>query len=186
MPSWLAMLWKSLGPKARFSWREPKKYRRIVEMHKRTRERWWVRVRNALLGGGFMMAAWLVARLNADPAKTPPPVGWAIFAALVFALVWGYLYPWFISVLDSEISVYDHGIVRSHGKETILWRFANLWSYEWLPNDGFATLVLQPREGQQILIGVPTTIPESDFRAFLDARFPEPKSSYTSAECSAR
>jgi len=143
-------------PKKRFEWMEPGEFRRVSNIIAESQIQWWYRPLIALGCGGAMLGFWGLAKL--DPKKHPPPFGTALVVAIGGALVVFYTLAWLARVLPHAVMVFDNVLARIIGNTRREWQYSYIEEYGLRHYGDFNLLVVDLRNGNQELFGIPLTV----------------------------
>ena len=157
-----------LLPKKLFRWKEPKECRRALWAVEAAKIKWWSQPVVALFVMGSLLLQWLLAGRN--PNKRPPPF-WVVFPVTIAGgLLFAYGIPWLLSLCPAYITVLKDRLCRVIGNTIQAWKWADISTYAWRDCGEYNLLVLEHRQGSQVLIGVPREVSRAELERFLASR----------------
>ena len=119
----------------------------------------------ALLVTGLLLSQWLLAECN--PRKQPRPFSEVLPLAVGIGLLFAYGMPWLLSLCPAYITVVKDRLCRVVGNTHRAWKWADIRAYGWRDCGEYDLLVLEHRQGTQVLVGVPRTVPRAELEHFL-------------------
>lgn len=146
-----------------FSWREPKAFLRLKDLHERPAAR-RIQPLVLLIIAGLVLLRWWIDKQKHLHRESI----WEILpAVLAVAALIAYGVPWITSKCSSYVKVRDKYIIRMRGNSNLQIHFKKTESFRWIPMQQWALLRLASSSGRSFTLCVPLEISRPELDSFL-------------------
>ena len=168
MITYISKIFREAYPKARFKWKEPRRWVIARDVNK-TQNADWLR-KLPWVGFGVVMAlvVWLPTVLDPDKKSVSFTTMLALGLFLGVFLVYGV--PLMNKFCPSEIKVYDHGLLMSRGNDNGFAKWGSLTEFTIQKISDVTVLGLHYENSRLDLLGLADNLAVADLRAFLTDR----------------